>query len=118
MVPAKLVKLAAAAAFAAGVFAISAASAQPQGVAPLSVTGGHPTSVTVSVKGKDIRAVRKDVDAAAYFVCRNFVGLDGIALEDLNWCADAASAKAMKTYAAAARAGALADTGLVVLAAR
>jgi hypothetical protein len=118
MIPASPTKLALVAAFAAGVFAASAAVAQPNGVAPLSVTPDHPTTVTVSIKGKDVRTVRKDVGAAAFHVCRNFVGVKGISLDDVDWCADRASEKAMKQYAAAVSAHALAESGTIVLSAR
>jgi hypothetical protein len=118
MIPATSLKLAGAAVLAAGLFAASAALAESNGVTPLSVTGGHPTSVTVSIKGKDIRAVRNDVGRAAYFVCRNFVGLDGISLDEVDGCADHAFGKAMRAYTAIAARHTLADNGVIVLSAR
>jgi hypothetical protein len=118
MIPANTLKLACAAAFAAGLFATSAAVAQPDGVTPLSVTPAHPTTVTVSIRGKDDHQVRKDVSAAALFVCRNFVGVKGISLDDVDWCADRSASKAMKQYAAIKQGRFVADAGAIVLAAR
>lgn len=118
MILANSIKFAGAAALALGLFATSAVTAQPIGVAPLDVTAAHPTSVTVSIKGKDAFTVRKDVNVAARYVCRNFVGLKGISLDDVDWCADAAFAKAMKQYAAITAAPATADSYTIVLSAR
>jgi hypothetical protein len=118
MIPANPFKLACAAAFATGLLAASAAVAQPSGVAPLNVTAEHPTTVTVSIHGKDAHAVRRDVGAAAHFVCRNFVGVKGISLDDVDWCADQSFAKAMKQYAAIVSSHTLADSGAIVLSAR
>lgn len=64
MIPTNI-KLVAAGTFGAGMFAVSAASAQPDRVGPWEVTGGHPASITVSIKDKDARRVRRDVDAAS-----------------------------------------------------
>lgn len=119
MIPAHSIKLACASALlAAGALAVSAAAAQPSGVAPLDVTAAHPTKVTVSIKGKDERSVRKDVSVAAHFVCRNSVGLKGISLDDLGWCADRSAAKAMEQYAAIVAARNVAESGEIVLSAR
>jgi hypothetical protein len=119
MIPTALLKLAAAGAFAAGLCVASTASAQqPASTAPLEVSPAHPTSVTISIAGKEVRTVRKEVDAAAYFVCRNFVGVKGIALDDVDWCADRSSTIAMKQYAAIVRSHSLADAGTIVLSAR
>jgi mannose/fructose-specific phosphotransferase system component IIA len=117
MILATYVKLACAVGLAAGLTAFSAA-AQQGAVTGVDITGGRPTSVAVSIKGKDARTVRKDVTAAANFVCRNFVGLKGISLDDVGWCADRSSTKAMKQYAAAVAAHAVADNGVIVLSAR
>ena len=118
MIPVKFLTLACAAVLAAGIGAASAAYAQPGGIAPLSVTAAHPTSVTVSIKDKDERTVRKDVGAAAHFVCRNFVGLQGISLDDVDWCADRASTKAMNQYARIRMTQTLAANDAIVLAVR
>jgi hypothetical protein len=118
MIPAHIAKLACAALLATGLSAASTAFAQPEGVSPLNVTSAYPTSVTLSIKGKDAHTVRTEVAAAARFVCRNFVGVKGISLDDVDWCADRSSAKAMKRYAALVSAHALAESGSIVLSAR
>lgn len=117
MILAKPFKTALAAALAAGAIALPAA-AQPQAISPLDVTAAAPTTVRVSIRGKDEATVRKDVRSAAHFVCSNAVGIRGLDLNDLGWCADRASLKAMKQYAAIVQGRAFAASGVIEFSAR
>mgnify|MGYP001546446186 CR=1 FL=1 len=117
MIPAKSLKSVLAAALAAGAIALPAA-AQPQTVASLDVSGAAPTTVRLSIHGKSEAVVHKEVRAAAYFVFGNAVGIRGLDLNDLGWCADNASLKAMKQYAAIAQGRAVAASGIIQLSAR
>jgi hypothetical protein len=104
-----------AAALAAASLALPA-MAQPE-VTPLDVTKA-PTTITVSIAGKDKAAVRKDVKVAAGTVCRNAVTNREVAFYDLTWCSQRASNKAMVQYAAIVRHTTFADSGVITLAVR
>ena len=117
MILAQPLKLALAAALAAGAIALPAA-AQPQSVTPLSVTGDAPISVRVNIHAKDRHAVVNEVFKAAHFVCRNAVGSIGLDLGDVDWCADRAQAKAMKQYAVIVKERGFAASDAIVLSAR
>jgi hypothetical protein len=103
-----------AAALAAASLALPAA-AQPE-VAPLSVSKA-PTTITISLAGKDRAAVRKDVKTAARTVCHNAIYNYELAFDDLTWCSDKSAAKAMKRYAAIVAHRQFADSGVITLAA-
>jgi hypothetical protein len=117
MIPTKPLKFALAAALAAGAIALPAA-AQPSTVSPIDVAGAAPTTVRVSIHGKSEAAVYKDVRVAANFVCGNAVGIHGLDLNDLGWCADRASLKAMKHYATIMRGRDVAASEVIQLSAR
>ena len=117
MIPAKSFTMPIAAALAAAAMALPAA-AQPQALTPLDVTATRPTTVHVSIRGKDENAVRRDVRAAAKFVCGNAVGIHGLDLGDLGWCAERASLKAMTQYADIVRGRSLASSATIALSAR
>lgn len=93
------------------------AAAQPQSVSPLDVVKA-PTTLRVSVAGKDVAAVRRDVRVAAYTVCRNAVTNYELDFFELGNCSDAARWTAMKHYSEMVRQYGLASSGEIVLAAR
>jgi hypothetical protein len=104
-----------AAAFAAASLALPAV-AQPE-VAPLNVTKA-PTTLTISIAGKDKAAVRDEVKVAARTVCRNAVTNYELAFTDVNWCRDKTQHKAMRRYAALVMQRGFAGSGAITLAAR
>lgn len=93
------------------------AAAQPQSVSPLDVVKA-PTTLRVSVAGKDTATVRHEVRVAAYTVCRNAVSNYELDVFELGNCSDAARWKAMKHYSEMVRQYGLASSGEIVLAAR
>lgn len=117
MIRAKSCTLVAVASLALASIALPAA-AQSRDLSPLNVTSKAPTSVRVSVAGKDFATVRHDVRVAAHTVCRNAVFNDDLSAFDLNWCSEATAWKAMSRYSAMVRQYGLASVGDIVLAAR
>ena len=53
--------------------------------------------------GLDSGGVYKAVRTSAFTVCRNAVSNGGLDLFDLDWCADKASARTMRSYHSALR---------------
>ncbi|ODT63211.1 hypothetical protein [Phenylobacterium sp.] len=78
-------------------------AAAAQDLAPLSVTGARPESLTIRIAGLESGGVYKAVRGAAFTVCRNAVSNGGLDLFDLDWCADKASARTMRSYHSALR---------------
>lgn len=93
------------------------AAAQSQSIAPLDVVKA-PTTLRVSVAGKDIATVRRDVRMAANTVCRNAVANYEVDFFDLGYCSETARWKAMNHYVAMVRQYGVANSGEIVLAAR
>ena len=82
---------------AAILLAVAASTATAQTVDPVEIHA-LPTQVTVSVAGKDLATLRRDVRQAAHYVCRNARAIGELDVGDHGWCAFHANAKAMKRY--------------------
>lgn len=114
---AKLVIPFAAALVAASLALPAAAAAGQADLTPLNVTKA-PTSLTIVTAGKDKAAVRVEVRTAARTVCRNAIINRELGLDELNWCSDRASDKAMRRFAAIVAKRSFAESGAITLAAR
>jgi hypothetical protein len=79
----------------------TAGLAQAQDVAPYSVNGKRPTTLTVRIVGLSSDQIRREVHKTAFDVCRNAASNGEVEVMDTTWCAHAAASRTLSRYRAA-----------------